>query len=54
METKRSTSTCWPRRHGVAVWSCCLMPNHVHMVAVPSHEDGLSRTFRDVHRSYTG
>lgn len=42
------------RRWGVAIWSYCLMPNHVHIIAVPSDEDGLSRTFRHVHRHYTG
>jgi putative transposase len=41
-------------RHGVEVWSYCLMPNHVHIVAVPRDEDALGRTFRDVHRRYTG
>lgn len=30
------------------------MPNHVHIIAVPSDEDSLSRTFRYVHRHYTG
>ena len=30
------------------------MPNHVHIVAVPSDRDGLGRTFRHVHRHYTG
>ena len=41
-------------RHGVEVWSYCLMPNHVHIIAVPRDEDGLARTFRHVHRHYTG
>lgn len=41
-------------RHGVEVWSYCLMPNHVHIVAVPRDEDALGRAFRDVHRHYTG
>ncbi|HEX7848861.1 MAG TPA: transposase [Sphingomonas sp.] len=41
-------------RSGVAIWSYCLMPNHVHIIAVPSDEDGLRRTFRYVHRHYTG
>jgi len=36
------------------IWCYCLMPNHVHIVAVPSDEDGLRRTFRYVHRHYTG
>ena len=41
-------------RSRVAIWAYCLMPNHVHIVAVPSDEDGLRRTFRYVHRHYTG
>ena len=41
-------------RSGVAIWSYCLMPNHVHIMAVPGDEDGLRRTFRYVHRNYTG
>lgn len=42
------------QRHGVEIWSYCLMPNHVHIIAVPRDEDGLARTFRHVHRHYTG
>ena len=30
------------------------MPNHVHIIIVPSDEDGLWRTFRKVHRHYAG
>lgn len=41
-------------RSRVAIWGYCLMPNHVHIIAVPSDEDGLRRTFRYVHRHYTG
>lgn len=41
-------------RHGVEIWSYCLMPNHVHIVAVPRDRDALGRTFRHVHRHYTG
>jgi len=41
-------------RANVEIWSYCLMPSHVHIVAVPSDEDGLRRTFRYVHRHYTG
>jgi putative transposase len=41
-------------RSHVAIWAYCLMPNHVHIIAVPSDEDGLRRTFRYVHRHYTG
>jgi putative transposase len=38
----------------VAIWGYCLMPNHVHIIATPGDEDGLRRTFRYVHRHYTG
>ena len=41
-------------RAGVEIWSYCLMPNHVHIVAVPAHADGLRQCFRHVHRHYTG
>ncbi len=41
-------------RAQVEIWSYCLMPNHVHIVAVPSDQDGLWRTFRRLHRDYTG
>ena len=37
-----------------AIWAYCLMPNHVHFILVPSGEDGLCRTFADLHRRYTG
>ncbi|WP_070989964.1 transposase [Halofilum ochraceum] len=30
-----------------------LMPNHVHFLMVPSHEDGLSAAIEEAHRRYT-
>jgi putative transposase len=42
------------RRAGSQIWAYCLMPNHVHVIVVPSDEDGLRRTFADAHRRYTG
>jgi putative transposase len=30
------------------------MPNHVHFIMAPSHEDGLRATFGEAHRRYTG
>ena len=42
------------RKAGAEIWSYCLMPNHVHMIVVPSDKDGLRRTFADAHRRYTG
>ena len=41
-------------RFGVEIWSYCLMPNHVHIIAVPRDADSLSQAFRHVHRHYTG
>ena len=42
------------RKAGAEVWAYCFMPNHVHLIVVPSDEDGLRRTFADSHRRYTG
>ena len=41
-------------RAGVEIWSWCLMPNHVHLILVPSDEDGLRRCLAPVHRRYAG
>ena len=38
----------------VEVWAWCLMPNHVHLILVPSDPDGLRRALARVHRSYAG
>jgi putative transposase len=37
----------------VEVWAYCLMPNHVHMIAVPQSGDGLRRAIGEAHRRYT-
>ena len=39
---------------GVEIWSWVLMPNHVHLVLVPSDEDGLRRALSVVHGRYAG
>jgi len=36
------------------IWAYCLMPNHVHVILTPEDEQGLRRTFADLHRRYTG
>lgn len=43
----------WCERCGVAVWAYCLMPNHVHLIAVPKSEDGLRLALGEAHRRYT-
>ena len=40
--------------NGVAVWSYCFMPNHVHLILVPSDDSGLSRAVGETHRRYSG
>jgi putative transposase len=35
------------------IWSWCLMPNHVHLIAVRSHPDGLRAMLGEVHRRHT-
>ncbi len=34
------------------VWAWCLMPNHVHLIVVPSDEDGLRACVANAHRRY--
>jgi putative transposase len=43
----------WCAKHAVEIWAYCLMPNHVHLVAVPNSEDGLRRAIGEAHRRYT-
>ena len=38
---------------GVEVRGWCLMPNHVHVIAVPEEEASLARAFADAHVRYT-
>ena len=40
-------------RFDVTIWAYCLMPNHVHLVAVPQTADGLGRALGEAHRRYT-
>ena len=43
----------WCRDEGVEIWSYCLMPNHVHLIAVPSSEESLRGAIGEAHRLYT-
>ncbi len=42
------------RRHGVAVWAWCLMPNHVHLIMVPDEAPALRLALGETHQRYTG
>lgn len=43
----------WCRKCGVEIWAYCLMPNHVHLIAVPESDDGLRRGIGEAHRRYS-
>ncbi len=43
----------WCSRLGVSIWFYCLMPNHVHLIAVPESADSLRRAIGEAHRRYT-
>jgi putative transposase len=43
----------WCRKCNVAIWSYCLMPNHIHLIAVPETEEGLRLAIGEAHRRYS-
>ena len=43
----------WCAEQQVEIWAYCLMPNHVHLVALPQTETGLARAIGEAHRRYT-
>ncbi len=45
--------TEWCGKYHVAIWAWCLMPNHVHLIAVPESAEGLARAIGEAHRRYT-
>jgi putative transposase len=40
------------RRHKLSIWTYCLMPNHVHLIVVPSSDQGLARPVGEAHYRY--
>ena len=43
----------WCDKRGVEIWAYCLMPNHVHMIVVPSSQSGLAGAIGEAHRRYS-
>lgn len=41
------------RRFDLGIWAYCLMPNHVHLIAVPAAADHLARALGETHRKYS-
>ena len=34
------------------IWAYCLMPNHIHLIGVPSEKDNLILAIGEAHRRY--
>lgn len=43
----------WCGEYEVDIWAYCLMPNHIHLVAVPSKAENLRLAIGEAHRRYT-
>jgi putative transposase len=43
----------WCAVAGTRVWAWCLMPNHVHLILLPAHADGLRAALAPTHRRYS-
>ena len=43
----------WCRKHAVDIWAYCLMPNHIHLIAVPGKKENLRLAIGEAHRRYT-
>ncbi len=43
----------WCDKYYVEIWAWCLIPNHIHLIAVPEPEEGLARAIGKAHRRYT-
>jgi putative transposase len=43
----------WCKKCSVEIWAYCLMPNHLHLIAVPECEDSLRRGIGEAHRRYS-
>jgi len=39
--------------YGVSILAYCLMPNHVHFIAVPENDDSLAKAFKYAHMKYS-
>jgi putative transposase len=43
----------WCGEFEVRIWAYCLMPNHVHLILLPSTAGGLARAVGEIHQRYT-
>lgn len=42
----------YKERYALDIWAYCLLPDHVHFICVPKHEETLARTFNTLHMRY--
>jgi putative transposase len=42
----------WCGLCGVDIWAYCLMPNHIHLIAVPKEKDSIRKAIGEAHRRY--
>ncbi|MBI2685202.1 MAG: transposase [Acidobacteria bacterium] len=42
----------YAQRFELSIWGYCLMPNHIHLIAVPHLPDSLSRTLGRTHADF--
>lgn len=56
-DNDRSQYLSWIRdyslKYRLSILAYCLMPNHVHFIAIPEEEDSLARTFNYAHMRYS-
>ncbi len=43
----------WCQKFSIEIWAYCLMPNHVHLIAVPSDQQSLQKGVAEAHRRYS-
>jgi len=43
----------WCSHYNVEIWTYCLMPNHVHLIAVPQDKQGLNLAIAETHKRYS-
>ena len=43
----------WCGKYKVDIWAYCLMPNHIHLIVVPSKAENLRLAIGEAHRRYT-
>jgi putative transposase len=43
----------WCGAKQVDIWAYCLMPNHIHLIAIPREKESLTLAIGEAHRRYT-